>query len=252
MPADSNHLYPAGQPRVSRVVGGELPRASAADAARTLAATNTAGTLSTLSVDPAGYPFGSVVSFTVDADGDPLFVISRLAVHTTNVLADPRASLLVAEAVDAGIDPLARGRVTLLGDVAPVPSAEQETAVEAVASRVPGRCRLRVVRGLRLLPPSRPGRSMGRRLRRDGLGRQRRLSRRDGRPRAPRSPRIIAHMEDDHADAGLMLCSQALGAPVDVCVDAPRRPLRVRVHGPPRRRRGDRTTGVLDTGDRSG
>jgi hypothetical protein len=138
MPADSNHLYPAGQPRVSRVVGGELPRASAADAARTLAATNTAGTLSTLSVDPAGYPFGSVVSFTVDADGDPLFVISRLAVHTTNVLADQRASLLVAEAVDAGIDPLARSRVTLLGDVASVPSAEQETAVEAVAWRVPG------------------------------------------------------------------------------------------------------------------
>jgi len=71
-------------------------------------------------------------------EGNPLFVISRLAVHRTNVLADQRASLLVAEAVDAGIDPLARSRVTLPGDVAPVPSAEQEAAVEAVASRVPG------------------------------------------------------------------------------------------------------------------
>ena len=98
MPPDSDHLYPAGQRRVTRVVGGDLPRATAADAARTLAATKTAGTLATLAVEPAGYPFGSVVSFTVDGDGDPLFVISRLAVHTTNLLADPRASLLVAEA----------------------------------------------------------------------------------------------------------------------------------------------------------
>ena len=195
-------------------MGGELPRASAADAARTLAATNTAGTLSTLSVDPAGYPFGSVVSFTVDAEGDPLFVISRLAVHTTNVLADQRASLLVAEAVDAGIDPLARSRVTLLGDVAPVPSAEQETAVEAVASRVPGvagyvsygdfacyRLCVRVVRWV------------------GGFGEMDWVSSDGYRaatvdPVLPARHRIMAHMDDDHADAGLMLCSKALGAPV--------------------------------------
>jgi putative heme iron utilization protein len=138
MSADGNHLYPAGQPRVSRVVGADLPRATAADAARTLAASTTAGTLSTLAVEPAGYPFGSVISFTVDPNGDPLFVISRLAVHTANVLADPRASLLVAEAVEEGVDPLARGRVTLLGEVAPVPTDEQDAAVETVAASVPG------------------------------------------------------------------------------------------------------------------
>ena len=57
----------------------------------------TQGTLSTLALDPAGFPFGSIVSFGLDDRGDPLFVISQLAEHTRNLGVDPRASLLVTE-----------------------------------------------------------------------------------------------------------------------------------------------------------
>ena len=59
----------------------------------------------------------------MDDRGNPLLFISALAEHTRNALRDPRASLLVAEApVDD--DPLAGGRVTLLGRLAPVDEAE--------------------------------------------------------------------------------------------------------------------------------
>ena len=43
-----------------------------------------------------------------------------MAEHTQNAGHDPRASLLVAEPVPEGTDPLAAGRVTLLGDMAEV------------------------------------------------------------------------------------------------------------------------------------
>ena len=45
--------------------------------------------------------------------GNPVFLISGLAEHTKNLERDPRASLLVAESGSA--DPLANGRVTMLG-----------------------------------------------------------------------------------------------------------------------------------------
>ena len=75
------------------------------------------GLLSTIARDPAGYPFGSLVTYALDARGAPVFLISRLAEHTANALEDPRASLLVAEPAPAGEDPLAFGRVTLIGDL---------------------------------------------------------------------------------------------------------------------------------------
>src|SRR4029453_12594146 len=70
--------------------------------------------------DPAGYPFGSVVSFGLADDGDPLFFVSLMAEHTQNAMRDPRGSLLVTEPVPDGADPLASGRVTLLGLLAPI------------------------------------------------------------------------------------------------------------------------------------
>ena len=55
------------------------------------------GTLSTQLREPRGGPFGSVAPYGVDGAGQPTLLISRLAVHTRNLLADPHASLLVAE-----------------------------------------------------------------------------------------------------------------------------------------------------------
>jgi heme iron utilization protein len=210
----TDHQYPTGPSRISRVVGRELPRATAGDAARTLVDGTTTGMLSTLAGDPPGYPFGSVVSYAVDERGDPLFVISDLAEHTRNLGGDARASLLVTESDDAVGDPLARGRVTLVGDAAPVADAEQETAVAIVAARVPAvagyagygdfRCfRLRV-RAVRWV---------------GGFGEMDWVdadvyAAADVDPVLPHRHGIATHMNDDHADAGLLLCEQALGTTV--------------------------------------
>ncbi|RVW42801.1 hypothetical protein CK203_079943 [Vitis vinifera] len=42
-----------------------------------------------------GYPFGSLVDFAPDSMGHPIFSFSPLAIHTRNLLADPRCTLVV-------------------------------------------------------------------------------------------------------------------------------------------------------------
>jgi putative heme iron utilization protein len=89
-----------------------------AERARTLVAGESCGALATLALEPAGYPYGSFVTFALDA-GHPVFLISRIAEHTRNLAADARASLLVHEVGQA--DPLANGRVTLIGRAVRLP-----------------------------------------------------------------------------------------------------------------------------------
>ncbi len=64
-----------------------------------------------------GGPYASLVTLATAADGAPLMLISRLAVHTQNILADPRTGLLI-DGTSAEGDPLAGGRVSLMGRVA--------------------------------------------------------------------------------------------------------------------------------------
>ncbi|GAA1848638.1 DUF2470 domain-containing protein [Pseudonocardia ailaonensis] len=97
--------------------------------ARSLAAHATAGTLSTLAVDPAGFPFGSVAALAVDVTGSPILRLSDLAEHSRNMAADPRASVLVTEPGEE--DPLALARVTLLGRVEVLEGDAREAAHEA-------------------------------------------------------------------------------------------------------------------------
>jgi putative heme iron utilization protein len=76
-----------------------------------------AGVLSTLSAKLGGYPFGSIVPFVLDRECRPVILVSALAEHTRNLVADPRASLIVhdyAEDVQAG------ARLTLVGDASPL------------------------------------------------------------------------------------------------------------------------------------
>jgi len=102
-----------------------------AERARTLVAGQSRGALSTIAVEPAGTPFGSVVTYGLDALGQPTFFVSTMAEHTRNLDADPRASLLVVEETPAGADPLASGRVTLLGTVAEVADPQERAAARA-------------------------------------------------------------------------------------------------------------------------
>lgn len=61
----------------------------------------------------AGAPYCSLVAVATDPDGSPLLLISRLAIHTQNILADGRVSLMLDERT-AG-DPLEGSRIMLAG-----------------------------------------------------------------------------------------------------------------------------------------
>lgn len=67
--------------------------------------------LATLGV--GGAPFCSLTSVGTDVDGAPVLLVSRLSGHTTNLLADPRCSLLLARGGKG--DPIAHPRITVMG-----------------------------------------------------------------------------------------------------------------------------------------
>lgn len=100
-----------------------VPEPSFAERARTLVYLGRIGSLSTVSSKQPGFPFGSVMPYAIDERGRPIFLISTMAMHTHNLLADPRASLLVTQA-DASGDPLGASRVTLLGNALAVRGPE--------------------------------------------------------------------------------------------------------------------------------
>jgi heme iron utilization protein len=82
--------------------------------AKHLLRTIRAGGLATLDRE-AGFPFASLVTVGTDCDGSPLLLMSRLAAHTGNLEADPRASILLAQGGKG--DPLAHPRLTVLGRI---------------------------------------------------------------------------------------------------------------------------------------
>src|SRR6185295_10784721 len=95
--------------------------------ARALLEAETVGILSTISVHRAGYPYGSVTPYALSTRGTPLLLLSGLAAHTKNLLADPRACLFVGDR-SAAPDPQAGARISLLGRAARVPSDGAEAA----------------------------------------------------------------------------------------------------------------------------
>ena len=107
---------------------------SFAERARTLLYLGRIGSLSTLSRKQPGFPFGSVMPYGLDDHGHPIFLISTMAMHTQNLQANPHASLLVTQP-DASGDPLGASRVTLLGNVLPVPEPNVAEARELYLAR---------------------------------------------------------------------------------------------------------------------
>lgn len=101
----------------------DAPVPSFAERARTLVHTGRIGTLASHSHRVPGFPFGSVAPYGVDPRGCPTFLFSTMAMHTQNLLADGRASLLVAEP-ETRDDSLAVARVTLLGSVVRLAGAD--------------------------------------------------------------------------------------------------------------------------------
>jgi heme iron utilization protein len=84
-------------------------------AAKRLLREGRSGALATL-MPGSGDPYCSLVNVATAADGTPLLLISKLAVHTKNILADPRVSLMLDERKEG--DPLEGARVMLMGRAA--------------------------------------------------------------------------------------------------------------------------------------
>jgi heme iron utilization protein len=70
------------------------------------------GALATLMAG-SGDPYCSLVNLASHPDGSPILLISRLAVHTRNILDDPRVSLMLDERAEG--DPLEGSRIMLAG-----------------------------------------------------------------------------------------------------------------------------------------
>src|SRR5664279_3999006 len=121
MPEDQS--TPRRQHAYTGPASPQLPEPSHAERVRTLVSQSTIATLSSLSRKHAGFPFGSLMPYALDAEGRPIFLISNMAMHTQNLKADPRASLFVSQAALDG-DPLGAARATLIGNAGPVPVSD--------------------------------------------------------------------------------------------------------------------------------
>jgi hypothetical protein len=84
-------------------------------AAKKLLREGRSGALATLLPGP-GDPYCSLVNVATAVDGAPLLLLSKLALHTKNLLADGRASLMLDERKEG--DPLEGARIMLMGTCA--------------------------------------------------------------------------------------------------------------------------------------
>lgn len=111
-----------------------VPEPTFAERVRTILCQARTGTLATVSKKHPGHPFASLMPYALDEGGRPLLLISALAVHTQNLKADARASLFVTQP-GTPWEPLAAGRVTLMGAAGPVPEPEVVAARAAYLAR---------------------------------------------------------------------------------------------------------------------
>ena len=174
-----------------------------AERTRTLVAKARSATLCTIAQDPAGFPYGSLVTVAFDATGRPLFLLSTLAEHTKNLLGRSEASVLVTEPLDAHDQPLAVGRVTILGTCAKVTADERASVRETFLAQQPTASYYVDFDDFafyRLEPASL--RYVG------GFGRMSWVGADDygaaeADPLADDAPGIIEHMNDDHGESNL-------------------------------------------------
>ena len=80
--------------------------------ARSLLRRSRQGALATLMAG-TGDPYCSLVNLASHPDGSPILLISRLALHTQNILGDARVSLMLDERAEG--DPLEGARIMLAG-----------------------------------------------------------------------------------------------------------------------------------------
>ena len=185
------------------------PDFDAAAAAKKLLREGRSGALATLMAG-SGDPYCSLVNVATAADGAPLLLISRLAVHTRNILADPRVSVMIDERKEG--DPLQGARVMLMGSAAATadPEAprrylERQPEAEMFASFADFAFYRVTLKAAHLVA---------------GFGRIVDLEPQDiltetgdAAELVAAEPEILAHMNADHADAVRLYATKLLGAP---------------------------------------
>jgi putative heme iron utilization protein len=178
-------------------------------AARKLMREARSGALATLMAG-SGDPYCSLVNVAAAADGSPLLLISRLAVHTQNILADARVSLMLDERKEG--DPLQGARVMLLGAVAKTDSDDAKRrylAFQPEAEMFAGftdfafyQVKLKgahLVAGFGRIVDLKPADLLT-----DLAGAEALVD---------AEPEVLAHMNADHADACRLYATKLLGAP---------------------------------------
>jgi heme oxygenase (biliverdin-IX-beta and delta-forming) len=178
-------------------------------AAKKLMREGRSGALATL-LPGSGDPYCSLVNIATAADGAPLLLISRLAVHTKNILADPRVSLMVDERKEG--DPLQGARVMLMGTAAATddpevrrryldrqPEAEMFAGFADFAFYRIALKAAHLVAGFGRIVDLKPQDIL------TEVG--------DASELVAAEPGILAHMNSDHADAVRLYATRLLGAP---------------------------------------
>jgi putative heme iron utilization protein len=156
----------------------------------------------------AGRPFVSLVATACDSDATPLLLLSDLAQHTKNLIADASVSLLF-EDVAGHADPLAGPRLTLLGRAE---RCDDPRAAARFAARHPTSAsysgfadfhlyRVVVGRGHLVAGFGRIAWIEAAELRFAG----------DASPLAIAEPEIVSHMNNDHAEAIELYARHLLG-----------------------------------------
>ena len=178
-------------------------------AAKKLLREGRSGALATLMTDSHD-PYCSLVNVATAADGAPLLLISRLAMHTKNILADPRVSVMIDERKEG--DPLEGARVMLMGTAAATGDAQarrrylarqpEADAFAGFADFAFYRVALKaahLVAGFGRIIDLKPQEIL--------------TETADAAELVAAEPRILAHMNADHADAVRLYATKLLGAP---------------------------------------
>jgi putative heme iron utilization protein len=178
-------------------------------AAKKLLREGRSGALATL-LPGSGDPYCSLVNIATAADGAPLLLISELALHTKNILADPRVSLMIDERKEG--DPLQGGRIMMMGTAAVTndPNArrrylDRQPEAEGFASfkdfsfyEVTLKA-IHLVAGFGRIVDLKPA---------DVL-----TATADAGELVSAEPAVLAHMNEDHAEACRLYATKLLGAP---------------------------------------
>jgi len=182
-------------------------------AARRLIRQSTVATLATTGRPDspvAGFPYGSLVLVAADHDAAPLLLISRLAEHTKNLAGDKRISLLFDGT--AGLaDPLTGSRLTLLGEVEPATQPHQRArflARHPSAETYAGFADFSLFRVRPMRAHLVAGFGKIHWIEAQALG----FDASGAAALVEAEPRIVSHMNEDHADAIGLYATALLGA----------------------------------------